>query len=51
VQVSAHGKPLAATWFGSEARLVLADAHRPIAAGQSVVLYDDDVVLGAAVVA
>jgi tRNA-uridine 2-sulfurtransferase len=51
VQVSAHGRPLPATWFGAASRVELDSPHRPVAAGQSVVAYDGAIVLGAAVVA
>jgi len=53
-QVSAHGKPLSAVWRGNESQsLTFDEAQRPVAAGQTVVLYDaqdPEVVLGAAVV-
>jgi tRNA-specific 2-thiouridylase len=44
VQVSAHGRPQAATWTGDAVRTE--GAIRRVAPGQSVVLYDGDRVLG-----
>lgn len=42
-QVSAHGRPLAATWFGGPTpRVELHQPARPVAAGQSLVLYDTE---------
>jgi len=54
VQVSAHGEPMAATLTNDGTwTVVLDEPARPVAAGQSAVLYDPadpDVVVGAAVV-
>ena len=54
VQVSAHGRVLEATLSGDgRSVLVLSEAVRPVAPGQTVVLYDaadTDVVIGAGVV-
>ncbi len=44
VQGSAHGEPLAAKYFSD--RVVFDEPQRRIAPGQSVVVYDNDVVLG-----
>ena len=44
VQCSAHGAPATATWDGGG--VVFDEPHRVVAAGQSVVLYDGDDVLG-----
>jgi len=44
VQTSAHGRPAAARLDGN--RLLWHEPHRRVAAGQSVVLYDDDRVVG-----
>jgi len=44
VQTSAHGRPAGACLDGS--RLVWDEPHRRVAAGQSVVLYDGDRVVG-----
>jgi tRNA-specific 2-thiouridylase len=51
VQTSAHGRPVPGRWQptgadGSSGRIVLAEPQRRTATGQSVVLYDGDVVLG-----
>jgi tRNA-uridine 2-sulfurtransferase len=50
VQLSAHGLPLAATYLG-DGRIVLDVPERRPAPGQTVALYDGDVVLGAGIVA
>ncbi len=44
VQTSAHGRPVAATWFGDAVRT--GDPVRRVAPGQSVVLYRGDEVVG-----
>ncbi|MGH3280230.1 MAG: tRNA 2-thiouridine(34) synthase MnmA [Trebonia sp.] len=44
-QVSAHGRPVAATW-SADGRVVLAEPIRRVAPGQSVVLYRGDAVVG-----
>jgi tRNA-specific 2-thiouridylase len=49
VQAAAHGRPTAATWDGRTLRL--AQPQRRVAPGQSVVLYDDDHVLGGGIAA
>ncbi len=46
VQCSAHGEPLAATSHDAGALIRFAEPARRVAPGQSVVLYDGDVVLG-----
>ena len=43
-QASAHGRPFGATWDGSG---LLVDGVRRVAPGQTVALYDGDVVVGA----
>ncbi len=46
-QVSAHGAPRACSVDGS--RVVFAEPARRVAPGQSVVLYDGDLVVGAGI--
>ncbi len=46
VQCSAHGDPFLAVVHEGGARLVYVERNRRVAPGQSVVLYDGDVVLG-----
>lgn len=48
VQLSAHGVPLAATYEGG-GQLVLDERTRRTAPGQTVAIYDGDVVLGAGI--
>ena len=50
VQMSAHGRPGAGIWDGAST-IVLVEAHRRPAAGQSVVLYDGAEVLGGGIAA
>ena len=50
VQVSAHGSPIAGRW-DPDGRVVLATPIRRVAAGQSVVLYRGDAVVGGGVAA
>jgi tRNA-specific 2-thiouridylase len=49
VQTSAHGTPVAGTWDGEAVRF--AEPVRRVAPGQSVALYDGDVLLGGGVAA
>ena len=48
-QCSAHGEPVEATFDGKTVRF--AEAHRRVAPGQSVVLYQDDEVMGGGIAA
>jgi tRNA-specific 2-thiouridylase len=50
VQMSAHGRPAPAVWAGP-GDLVFEVPYRRVAAGQSVVLYDGDAVIGGGTVA
>ena len=49
VQSSAHGRPVPATWVGGV--VTFETPQRAVAPGQSVVLYDGDVVLGGGIAA
>ena len=46
VQVSAHGRPVPARWSPDGVVRITGDPIRRVAAGQSVVLYRDDAVVG-----
>jgi tRNA-specific 2-thiouridylase len=46
VQVSAHGRPVPARWSSDGVVRITGDPIRRVAAGQSVVLYRDDAVVG-----
>jgi tRNA-specific 2-thiouridylase len=50
-QMSAHGLPVAATWSEEASAVLIGEPVRRVAAGQSVVLYRGDAVVGGGVVA
>jgi tRNA-specific 2-thiouridylase len=50
-QMSAHGQPVAAQWSEEASTVLIREPVRRVAAGQSVVLYRGDAVVGGGVVA